>query len=223
MSDIVERLRPIIGVGKEAADEIESLRAKLEQAEMVNGLQAQSIGSLNEQLRAAEAKVAELEAELKLQDDANEILTRRAAELEAKQESLGEPFSSILATHAWELYEGDTPKHEAVEPVAWMYRERLHDTDPSDWATEHATPLYTQTPQTQAAVAAALIKAAEIAFSELAVVDWGTHVRKAILALPRDDSHLREFGMRVADECLLAVSKGEKEYIVDRVLKGETK
>ena len=29
------------------------------------------------------------------------------------------------------------------EPVAWIYRGNLHPFDPSDWATETVTPLYT--------------------------------------------------------------------------------
>jgi hypothetical protein len=33
------------------------------------------------------------------------------------------------------------------EPVAWIYRGNLHPFDPSDWATEPVTPLYTQPPQ----------------------------------------------------------------------------
>lgn len=31
----------------------------------------------------------------------------------------------------------------AQEPVAWMYNGNLHEFDPSDWATEPVTPLYT--------------------------------------------------------------------------------
>ena len=33
------------------------------------------------------------------------------------------------------------------EPVAWIYRGNLHPFDPSDWATETVTPLYTHPPQ----------------------------------------------------------------------------
>ena len=36
-----------------------------------------------------------------------------------------------------------TPK----EPVAWMYNGNLHEFDPSDWAVNKVTPLYTAPPQ----------------------------------------------------------------------------
>lgn len=33
------------------------------------------------------------------------------------------------------------------EPVAWIYRGNLHPFDPSDWAVEPVTPLYTTPPR----------------------------------------------------------------------------
>ena len=33
------------------------------------------------------------------------------------------------------------------EPVAWMYNGNLHEFDPSDWAVNKVTPLYTAPPQ----------------------------------------------------------------------------
>lgn len=38
-------------------------------------------------------------------------------------------------------------KQPEQEPVAWIYRGNLHPFDPSDWAVEPVTPLYTSPPR----------------------------------------------------------------------------
>ena len=76
----------------------------------------------------------------------------------------------------------------------------------------------------EAAVAAALRKAAEVSSERLnGSDDW---LVNAILALPHDESHLREFSKRVAnavwdDVVRLEQRPNELEDIVDRALKGE--
>ena len=37
-------------------------------------------------------------------------------------------------------------KQPSDEPVAWRYNGKLHEFDPSDWATSPVTPLYTSPP-----------------------------------------------------------------------------
>lgn len=80
----------------------------------------------------------------------------------------------------------------------------------------------TQPPSTQAAVSAVLIKAAE----ECTLFGYNDMAMQ-ILALPHDDSHLRELMMRVAEEvndespCDEAYRLKYLQDIVDRVLKGE--
>jgi hypothetical protein len=129
------------------------------------------------------------------------------------------------------------PKPESVEPVAYI------PTNPADgieWVKpipQWGTPLYTQPPTVQAAVSAALRKAAEVCL-DLEKGKW-EHVHdtlmkggslqpksfidaeKSIRALPHDDSALRELMIR-------AVVTGQSEtwmkpeQVVDRVL-GEGK
>jgi hypothetical protein len=126
------------------------------------------------------------------------------------------------------------PKHEAVEPVAWMVKFKrntgidsliVYSRDRAEKEVDarlivSVDPLYTQPPSTQAAVSAALRKAADVAFSELAVVDWGTHVRKAILAIPHDDSHLRELMIDAVIEAKIQFGTSmTNKAIVARVLK----
>jgi hypothetical protein len=71
----------------------------------------------------------------------------------------------------------------------------------------------------EAAVAAALIKAADDIWYD----QTPRQIKEAILALPRDDSALREICMRVAREAYDEREYVAVEEIVDRILKGETK
>jgi hypothetical protein len=114
-------------------------------------------------------------------------------------------------------------------------------TNPADgieWvkpSPQWGTPLYTAPPQTQAAVSAALRTAAEVLeVGEYDVVKETycgnvyedatatiNELQKAILALPQDDSALRELCLRVAEEVNYSEGEcttAELQDIVGRVL-----
>lgn len=139
-------------------------------------------------------------------------------------------------------------KREA-EPVAWWFRDDpavfayagsgVHvGKEPPDNALD-IVPLYTQPPQTQAAVSAALRKAAEVC-REFEKSKWEhvhdtimkggslkpktfAEVEQAILALPHDDSALRSIVKNVAMEVFTSRPDNfdEVDAIVERVMKGE--
>lgn len=46
----------------------------------------------------------------------------------------------------WNAAMDSIPAAPAQEPVAWRYNGKLHEFDPSDWATGPVTPLYTSPP-----------------------------------------------------------------------------
>ena len=56
----------------------------------------------------------------------------------------------ILADFEPQMYDTIAAIKEALaqqqEPVAWRYNGKLHEFDPSDWATGPVTPLYTAPP-----------------------------------------------------------------------------
>lgn len=155
-----------------------------------------------------------------------------------------DPAQNPLAVVVRDYYRARVAELEAGigEPVAWLWEEKLAegwervaDTDmpmENQEFRRNIAPLFTTpqpTPTVQAAVAAALRKAADTCQSVIhAKFEGGTahEALEAILALPHDDSALREICIRVADEAAKAEAKGllqiNYKNIVDRVL-GEVK
>lgn len=205
-----------------------------------------TITTLRQQLAEANAKVAELgseradeakwashyaakfhTSELKLAD-----LTARLEAQEASEEK--KLFHPPAGPEDQKIYDSIAAnyKQEASEPVAefiehaegnrwkWMFHELPH-VGMRLYTTPQPTPIV------QAAVAAALRKAAGICWERRSIE--GGYCAEAILAIPHDDSALREFGVKIARATYSAVPKSRMqtfqewaEAIVDRVL-GEVK
>lgn len=191
----------------EAADEIESLRAR----------------------------VAELEADNK---EMNSHLSRIGAILD-DVDYLGEHSVGVqaLKNRVAELEAG------MGEPVAWYIFEKDMATTDHEWANENSDmvePLYTTpqpTPTVQAAVAAAMRKAAEVCEqTRKAHDDEFNHYKQGlsqgakmccinILSIPHDDSALREICSAIIEETLDVTGWAvpvKHEVITARVL-GEVK
>lgn len=195
-----------------------------------------------DELAAAKARIADWERSFNIAVDERIAAGKRIDELTAMYEEAKTSWEQ--ANEGW--FQADKriaeleAEHEAVEPSLWLTKgtdgvwyaskDKLLDSD---------VPLYTQPPSTQAAVSAALRKAAEVIRPnfigeyngkddryDLARADMA----KRILAMPHDDSALRELMMLVAKEVyeqsgyIYAVRDEADEKlqaIVDSVLKGE--
>lgn len=238
MSDLIERLRDMEESWADAIKRMDS------NPEVSGGImtsirfeQHDTLKKAADEIESLRAKVAELEAKLD------------AVMLEHCPDEM-----TLEQVENWGKHQA---KHEAVEPVAVINVEArtLEWNGPVDWMTPETAklnkiPLYTHPPKVEAveplSVEAwidlmpemyesiimasreqALRKAAEVAKHWMEHTYDDSWLNEAILALPHDDSHLRELMMRVAEEvCNFWDINGydpDHKYIVDSVLKGETK
>ena len=128
---------------------------------------------------------------------------------------------------------------ESAKPVAWAILDKWGMVDkglvdgryppfPPDPVTgiQNLSPLYAHPPTTQAAVAAAIRKCAEVCDEVWRNREGNALAAKSrILAIPHDDTALREFGLKVVEATLDHIGhpvQVDGNSIVDRVM-GEVK
>lgn len=241
MSETPEKLRGLDFAMKSFMELLQSdkhLRSMLEDRDAIlssgeNTLMlraASEIESLYTQLAEAQAKVKELEGkEIVIGSNVQKLGARLTFMLDDDQwnniqqllEAVNEEIADLTAQLEAAKVQGE-PVAEFIEhPEGNRWKWMLHE------LPHVGMKLYTTPPTVQAAMAAFRLKAAEVC---LKIGDDNSRIygscypivakdtANAILAIPADESALREFGMKVAFDVRTTDKNVSLEAIVDRVI-----